>query len=55
MAKEGKKKYGAKMKSPRIRESKEKRSCGPLGYFLRAKKIGKVFTTRAALFPIKVK
>jgi hypothetical protein len=40
--------FGSKMAHPRIKTSKEKRRCGPIGYHARALEKGVAFTTRAA-------
>lgn len=53
--KEGKhQKYGPKLPNPRIKRTKERRSCGPLGYATRARENETYFSTRAKLFPIVV-
>lgn len=40
------KRYGPKMANPRIKKSKEKRQCGPLGYAVRMRMVDKRFTSR---------
>lgn len=40
--------YGPKMSNPRIRRSKERRQCGPYGYYHWCSENHVRFTTRAA-------